>query len=145
MTERFNIVHGFFEDYFKAKTNLMRISKKLIEPIGLSVSSWQVISQIALSSDQQRMTMAELAEDLLISRQAVQKQMKSLIDDGFIHIEENDKDKRSPYYCISPKGEELCEYLLNKIYGGWMLKSMERFSDSDIQNATKILTYLARL
>lgn len=146
MENRFKIVHDFYTKFFTTKTNLMKTSQKKIEPIGINFSSWQLVIHLSIfCEDHNRgMTTSELAEDLIISRQAVLKQMKCLLEDDLIFIEENQNDKRSPYYCISPKGEELCQYVVEEIYGDWMLASMKDFSSEEIQSATKILTHLTK-
>ncbi len=147
MANRFDIIHEFYTYYFKAKTNLMKINQALIEPTGLSFPSWQLVIHIATheKDKQQGMTMAELAADLLITRQAVQKHMKSLLEEGFICIKENNQDKRSPHYCLSLQGEDLCQSVLENIYGEWMLDSMKEFSLEEIESAKKILIHLTQL
>lgn len=146
MEKRFEIVHDFYTKFFTTKTNLMKISQKKIEPIGINFSSWQLIIHLLVFFEEHNrgMTTSELAEDLIISRQAVLKQMKCLLDDELIFVKENQVDKRSPYYCISPKGEELCQYVIEEIYGDWMLASMKDFSNAEILSATKILTHLTK-
>ncbi|WP_245831253.1 MarR family winged helix-turn-helix transcriptional regulator [Wohlfahrtiimonas larvae] len=125
----------------------MKINQALIEPTGLSFSSWQLVIHILTHEkyEQQGMTTAELAEDLLISRQAVQKHIKLLLEDEVLCVRENTNDKRSLYYCLSPKGEELCQSVLDEIYRDWMLDNMKNFSVAEIQQAMKILTHLAKL
>lgn len=147
MAERFDTIHEFFTYYFKARTNLMKINQRLIEPTGLNFPSWQLVIHIATHEkyEKQGMTTAALAADLLITRQAVQKHMKSLLDEGLICIKENESDKRSPYYCLSDQGDALCQRVLDEIYGEWMLNSMKDFSDAEIENAMKIMIHLTKL
>lgn len=146
MEKRFEVVHDFYTNFFTTKTNLMKTSQKMIEPIGINFSSWQLIIHISVSSQNNNrgMTTSELAEDLIISRQAVLKQMKCLLEEGLVTVQENETDKRSPYYCISDKGEELCRYVVEEIYGDWMMESLKDFSLAEIQVATKILTHLTK-
>lgn len=144
MDERFNTIHKFYVNFFTAKTNLMKSNQELIEPVGINFSSWQLIAHISVSTNTKGMTTSELAEDLLISRQAVLKQMKCLIDEELIVVNENEIDKRSPYYCISPKGLELFERVIEVIYSDWMLDSMKDFTSDEIEAATKILIHLTK-
>lgn len=148
MDQRFDIIHEFYTNFFMAKTNLMKINQRMIEPIGISFPSWQLIAHLAVSNENNNnrgMTTAELAEDLLISRQAVLKQMKSLMEEELVVIKENETDKRSPYYCVSSKGDELCQYVIEEIYGEWMLESMKDFTDAEIRAASKILIHLTKI
>lgn len=146
MEKRFEIVHDFYTKFFTTKTNLMKTSQKKIEPIGINFSSWQLVMHLSVyfEDNNRGMTTSELAEDLIISRQAVLKQMKCLLEEGLVTVQENETDKRSPYYCISDKGEELCRYVVEEIYGEWMLESVKDFSNSEIQAATKILAHLTK-
>lgn len=144
MDERFKIIHEFFTNYFTAKTNLMKLNQKIIEPVGISFSSWQLIAHISVATNEQGMTTSELAEDLMISRQAVLKQMKCLVEEKLIITNENESDKRSPYYCISAKGMVLFERVIEEIYSDWMLSSMKDFNDYEIKAATKILMHLTK-
>lgn len=146
MENRFEIVHDFYTKFFTTKTNLMKTSQKKLEPIGISFSSWQLVIHLSVyfKEHNRGMTTSELAEDLIISRQAVLKQMKSLLAEELVYVQENLEDKRSPYYCVSPKGEELCQYVVEEIYGDWMLESVKDFSSAEILAATKILTHLTK-
>lgn len=146
MEKRFDIIHEFYTNFFTAKTNLMKTSQRLIEPMGVSFASWQLIAHISVftETNHRGMTTAELAGDLLISRQAVLKQLKCLMEEQLILIQENENDKRSPYYCLSDKGNEWCEHMVKEIYGDWMLESMKDFSLAEIKAATNILIRLTK-
>ena len=146
MEKRFEIVHDFYTKFFTTKTNLMKTSQKKLEPIGINFSSWQLVMHLSVffKDNNRGMITSELAEDLIISRQAVLKQMKCLLDEELVYVQENQADKRSPYYCVSPKGEELCQYVIEEIYGDWMMESMKDFSSAEILAATKILTHLTK-
>lgn len=144
MDDRFNIIHEFYTSFFTAKTNLMKINQKVIEPTGINFSSFQLIAHISVATNEHGMTTAELAEDLLVSRQAVLKQMKCLLEEKLIITNENEKDKRSPYYCISEKGKAVFEQIIEEIYSDWMLASMNDFTTEEIKAATKILIHLTK-
>lgn len=146
MEKRFDIVHDFYTKFFTTKTNLMKTSQKRIEPIGINFSSWQLVIHLSVfcQENNRGMTTSELAEDLIISRQAVLKQMKCLLEEELIVVQENNADKRSPYYCVSEKGEELCQYVVEEIFADWMMESLKDFSTDEIQAATKILAHLTK-
>lgn len=147
MDKRFEIINQFYTNFFIAKTNLMKTSQKLFEPTGINFASWQLVIHISVFStnnNNKGMTTSELAEDLQISRQAVLKQLKCLVDEKLVIVTENEIDKRSPYYCITDKGAELCRYVIENIYKDWMLQSMEGYSIEEIQAATNILMNLTK-
>lgn len=145
MDKRFEIINQFYTNFFIAKTNLMKTSQKLFEPTGINFASWQIVIHISVFGvNNKGMMTSELAEDLQISRQAVQKQLKCLLNEELVVATENKIDKRSPYYCLTDKGAELCRSVIENIYKDWMLQSMEGYSSEEIQAATNILVSLTK-
>lgn len=144
MDRRFDTILGFYRNFFIAKTNLEKINQKLISPIGINLKAWQVLTLIHFYDDEE-CTTAIIAETLIISRQAVQKQIQVLIGEGLVCVEENLKDKRAPYYRISPKGIELSDYVVKEIYSDWMLQTMDGVETEAIEDASQLLKHIARI
>ncbi len=141
---RIELLHHFFRNFFLAQAYLKKTDKILVEQQGISFSCWQLITVIRLYSPQ-KATTSLMAETLSISRQAIQKHIQHLIKDGLVEMVENKEDKRSPFYILTLKGNNLCDYMVKNVYEKLMEHAFEHLSDEEIITATNLLKYLQTL
>lgn len=73
--------------------------------VGMTSAQWPVLAAVARAG--QPLTVPEIAQELRVTRQAVQKQADGMVRDGLLVREKNAAHARSPRFALSPLGRRL--------------------------------------
>ncbi len=85
---------------FKLNGQMLAVGEQIARPVGLTVARWQVLGAVL----HQPRTVAGIAREMGISRQAVQRVANLLVDDGLLATHPNPAHKRSPLYTATDAG-----------------------------------------
>ena len=87
---------------FRVNGQLLAAGDRLVEGLGLTSARWQMLGAVALSDGPR--TAPQLAAQMGMTRQAAQKQLDLLLDDGLVAAEVDPGHARSPLYVLAKKG-----------------------------------------
>jgi DNA-binding MarR family transcriptional regulator len=115
---------------FRVNGRLLSAGDRLVGDLGLTSARWQMLGAVALS-DHPR-TAPLLAARMGMTRQAAQKQLDLLMEDGLVAAEANPGHARSPLYVLTRKGtsvyaatERLQAAWANRIAGSLAIRDLE--------------------
>lgn len=117
---------NMFQEMFTLLSKIHRISEDLLINANseMTHSCWVILCIIG--REPECLTVPQIAELRSTSRQAVQRQISLLLDQGLIEAIENPKNKRSPLYRMTPEGQEYEEAVSEEVYGNWLANISEK-------------------
>ena len=90
-------------DVFRLNGRLLASGDTLVADLDLSSARWQVLGAIALSPVP--LPVAHLARNMGLTRQAVQRSVDEMRQDGFVRLDLNPHHRRAMLVTMTPKGE----------------------------------------
>jgi DNA-binding MarR family transcriptional regulator len=115
---------------FRVNGRLLSAGDRLVGDLGLTSARWQMLGAVALSDHPQ--TAPRLAARMGMTRQAAQKQLDLLMEDGLVAAEANPGHARSPLYVLTRKGtsvyaatERVQAAWANRIAGSLAIRDLE--------------------
>ena len=87
---------------FRANGRLLTAGDVLVAPIGLSSARYQVLGAIALAGAP--LTVPNVARNMGLTRQGVQKQVDLLVSEGLLSLSPNPGHRRSPLLLLTSAG-----------------------------------------
>ena len=119
---------------------LMNRGEKITKPLGQSSARWQVLGRAGGSPQ----TVAQMARDMGLSRQSVQRVVNVLQGDGLVRLEEIPSDKRTARVALTPTGEEV----LGAIYkrnSAWTRRISRRIPAEQFDKAIEALRHIGAI
>ena len=89
---------------FRLNGRLLASGDRLVKPLGLSSARWQVLGAIHFSKTPQ--TVAGLARNMGLTRQAVQRIANELEKDGLLAFEDNPQHRRAKLVVFTDTGKK---------------------------------------
>lgn len=131
-----------FQEMFTLLSKIHRISEDLLTNAksDMTHSCWVILS--ILGREENSLTVPQIAELRATSRQAVQRQITTLLELEYIESLDNPKNKRSPLYATTNVGYEYYRKVSNEIYGEWLQGLSENMTQED---GEKLLSSLKEL
>ena len=113
---------SMFQEIFTLLSKLHRISEDLLTEAESDIthSCWTILSII--HCEPEPLTVPQIAQLRSTSRQAVQRQICLLLENGYIEAIENPHNKRSPLYQVTVEGADYYQDLRQKVYGQWLVE-----------------------
>lgn len=96
---------------FRVNGGLLLAGDRLVSPLGLTSARWQLLGGIAGAKQPQ--PVAQLARDIGVSRQAVQRLANELAGEGIVAFCPNPHHKRAQLVVLTARGRELYEAALD--------------------------------
>ncbi len=124
---------------FKLNGQLILEGDKLSNELGLSSARWKVLGAISLS--QAPMTVAQIAKNMGLTRQAVQRLANNLKEDGLLSFKNNPHHKRAKLIVLTKKGMNTYEKLKQKQIP-WANSIATKISFSDLEITSSVLLKL---
>lgn len=90
---------------FRLNGVLLHWGDRLVEPLGLTSTRWQVLGAIALAKAP--LTAPLIGEAMGVTRQGAQKQLNLLLEQGLVEKHPNPAHRRSALYALTPEGSAL--------------------------------------
>ena len=128
---------------FRASNSLMAAGDRLVAPLGLTSSRWQVLGTIVAAERPQ--PVAWLARDMGASRQNVQRVVNDLLREGYVCTAPNSHHRRASLVLLTDKGREAFDNAI-ELKTPWMNKLSADIDVEDIEAMKRVLaTLLSRL
>lgn len=92
---------------FRLNGRLLAAGDALVEPLGLTSARWQVLGAVALSPAP--LPVAHLARNMGLTRQAVQRLVNEMMDDGLVRLAPNPHHQRAKLVLLTARGKAAYE------------------------------------
>ncbi len=143
MTSSNNLPDGigrFAISIFTVNGLLMRGGDRITRSIGQSSARWQVLGRASYAPQ----TVAQMARDLGITRQSVQRVADILAVEGLITYIENPKDKRARIVELTAKGGAALASI-EHLNDEWVQRIMTKLNDSQLHSLADALANIAAI
>lgn len=124
---------------FRFNGQLLAAGNRLAEEYGITSALWQVLGSI----DGESMTVAQIARNMGLTRQSVQRSANVLEKKGIVAFEDNKHHKRARLVTFTEKGREIMDQV-NEMQANWANGIAKDFSESELNAATALMTKLAK-
>ena len=125
---------------FRVNGRLLSAGDRLVADLGLTSARWQMLGAVALS-DRPR-TAPQLAARMGMTRQAAQKQLDLLREDGLVAAEANPGHARSPLYVLTRKGTSVYA-ATERVQTAWANRLADGLSIRDLETTKQLLDHLS--
>ena len=125
---------------FRVNGRLLSAGDRLVGELGLTSARWQMLGAVALS-DRPR-TAPQLAARMGMTRQAAQKQLDLLMEDGLVTAEANPGHARSPLYVLTRKGTSVYA-ATERVQTAWADRLSDSLSTRDLETTRQLLDHLS--
>lgn len=121
---------------FRLNGRLLAAGDQLVGEFGLTSARWQVLGAISLSAVP--LSVAQIARNMGLSRQAVQRLANEMERDGLVCFAPNPHHQRAKLILLTPQGE--AAYAAAKArQNPWAITLAEELSIDEIEAATLLL------
>jgi DNA-binding MarR family transcriptional regulator len=120
---------------FRLNGSLLRAGDGLVADLGLSSARWQVLGAIGMSVGHQ--PVANLAREMGLTRQAVQRVADELESEGFVAYRTNPHHRRAKFVVLTERGSRAFQAAAER-QSPWINALMEGLSLRDIRCALKV-------
>ena len=124
---------------FRVNGGLLLAGDRLVAPLGLTSARWQLLGGIAGANQPQ--PVAQLARDIGVSRQAVQRLANELAGEGIVAFRPNPHHKRAQLVVLTARGRALYEAALD-LQRPWAEKFGARLTAAQVAIACDVLDSL---
>jgi DNA-binding MarR family transcriptional regulator len=121
---------------FRVNGRLLEKGDELVAPLHITSSRWQLLGALALGGG--LLTAPQIGEAMGLTRQAVQKQLNKMIDEGFVEQSPNPRHERSPLYSLTPLGKRTFRRAM-KLEGLWAERIVTGLSKEALQCTLRTL------
>jgi DNA-binding MarR family transcriptional regulator len=130
-------------EVFRFNGRLVFVGDRMTKALGLSTARWQTLGAMALS--EQPLTVAEIARNMGLQRQSVQRTVNMLVSSGMVATHENPNHQRARLVLFTKKGRAAYEETV-AVQVEWADETAAGFSESELSTALRSLRSLrARL
>ena len=97
-------------EVFRFNGRLVFVGDRMTKALGLSTARWQTLGAMALS--EQPLTVAEIARNMGLQRQSVQRTVNMLVSSGMVATHENPNHQRARLVLFTKKGRAAYEEMV---------------------------------
>ena len=123
-------------EVFKLNGRLLSAGDQLVASLGLTSARWQVLGAIALSGAPQ--PVANIARNMGLTRQAVQRVVNELEAEGFVRFAPNPHHRRAKLVVLSKSGTKAFQAAAIR-QAPWANQLARRISARDIRTALGVV------
>lgn len=117
---------------FRANGALLLAGDRLVAPLGLTSARWQLLGGMVAAASPK--PVVQLARDIGVSRQAVQRLANDLEREGIVAFERNPRHKRAQLVVPTARGRELFDAAL-AMQRPWAAKLRRNLSAAQVEAA----------
>lgn len=128
-------------EIFRVNGRLLAAGDQLAAPTGLTSARWQVIGAIALATSAQ--PVANLARNMGLTRQAVQRIVNELAAEGFVTFEDNPHHQRAKLIVLTKRGRGAYD-AVSRLQAPWVNTLASGLSTKDLTAAARVLNALIK-
>ena len=125
---------------FRVNGRLLSAGDRLVAELGLTSARWQMLGAVALSD--RPGTAPQLAARMGMTRQAAQKQLDLLLDDGLVAAQANPGHARSPLYVLTRKGTSVYA-ATERVQMAWANRMAGSLAIRDLETTRQLLDGLS--
>lgn len=140
-TKRQTALTGLIIEVFRLNGSLLAAGDLLVSDLGLSSARWQVLG--AIDGSPVPLPVAHLARNMGLTRQAVQRSVDEMKDDGFVRLVENPHHRRAMLVVMTDKGEAAYRAALDR-QSRWAETVARDLSSDEMTAASTVLRALQR-
>ncbi len=126
-------------EIFKLNGLLVLEGDQLTKEFKLTSARWKILG--ALAGADQPMTVPDIAKTMGQTRQAVQRLVNEMQEDGLLTTQINPHHKRAKLQVLTEKGKTSFE-VIQKKQAPWVNAIAAQFSPSDLKKVNSVLTQL---
>lgn len=112
---------------------------KLTEPWGLSSARWKALGAIARSG--RPLHVAQIARNMGLTRQAVQRLVNEMVDGGLLAFDDNPDHQRARLVMLTQRGKKVYAEIMQEQVR-WSNELAEGISPQALENAERTMTTL---
>ncbi len=126
-------------EVFRSNGRLLAAGDRLSAPLGLTSARWQVLGAI----DREPLPVAQIARNMGLTRQSVQRTADVLAAEGVVAYAENPSHKRAKLVRLTPRGRAVLD-AIDPLQAAWASRIAEGLSVGDLQAALALLRTIRR-
>jgi DNA-binding MarR family transcriptional regulator len=127
-------------EIFRVNARLLAAGDVAVKGVGLTSARWKVLGAVARTDT--KLSVANIARTMGLTRQAVQRIANELATEGLIEWEENPRHQRSPLAILTDDGRTTYDAALRQWRADWTSEIEEVFPEAEIVETTKRLRRL---
>ncbi|MBF0614147.1 MAG: MarR family transcriptional regulator [Magnetococcales bacterium] len=127
---------------FRANGRMIQWGDRFAAPFAVTSARWQVLGALGIAAHP--LTAPQIAVNMGVTRQGVQKQLNVLLQEGLIEKHVNPYHKRSPYYRLSAVGSDLYARI-DHAWDRHAEQMMTRFAPGELSLAIQVLERISDL
>jgi DNA-binding MarR family transcriptional regulator len=139
MTESGRFFTDLVLETFRFNGCLIFIGDRMTEALGLSTARWQVLG--AISHSRKPLTVADIARNMGLQRQSVQRTVDVLVDHSIVRTVENPNHQRARLVLLTDKGKAIFAEI-SAVQRGWANETSLGIPSKDLKNAVQTLRAL---
>lgn len=124
---------------FRLNGALLSAGDRLIGDLGLSSARWQVLGPIADAP--QALTVAQIARNMGLTRQAVQRVVNEMVADGLLQLASNPRHRRARLVAMTDEGRRVYEAAMAR-QAPWASALGGGLTEAEINDACRVLLAL---
>lgn len=128
-------------EIFKLHGILLSEGDKISEEVGLTSARWKVLGAVVMSEEP--MTVAQVAREMGLARQSVQRIADSMEGEGFFRWKDNPNHKRAKLLQQTSKGKKVFEQL-ELFQAPWANDASQSLELKELKNALDVLRTLVK-
>ena len=121
-------------EVFRFNGRLLTAGDRLAKPLNLTSARWQVLGAI----EQRPLSVAQIARNMGLARQSVQRLADDLERESFIRFEQNPDHKRAKLACLTNKGHSVLKQIWQR-QTAWANQVSAAASSDEIETALAVL------
>lgn len=138
ITDDGQIVTQLVLKVFQLNGQFLSVAEKIAAPAGLTAARWQVLGAVL----REPKTVSNIAHDMGLARQSVQRLANILIDEGQAEYRDNPSHKRAKLLAITARGQASIERLGNDQHA-WANALAATVDPADLESCLCVLSCLS--
>jgi DNA-binding IclR family transcriptional regulator len=130
-------------EIFRVNARVLAAGDVAVKGAGLTSARWKVLGAVARTDA--KLSVANIARTMGLTRQAVQRIANELVTAGLIEWEENPRHQRSPLAVLTDDGRATYDAAMRQWRANWASAIEEVFPEAEIAETTKRLRRLRGL
>jgi len=127
-------------EVFKLGGLLVSEGDQMGSEYGITSARWKVLGAVSLAGQPQ--TVPQIARSMGLTRQAVQRLVDVMHEDGFLLFQENPDHKRAKLISLSKFGKTVFSKL-NEKQSGWAMKCSIGIANTELETTLSVLKRIA--
>jgi DNA-binding MarR family transcriptional regulator len=123
---------------FRLNGKLLAAGDRLVKPINLTGSRWQVLGSLRSSA-----TVSQIARNMGLQRQSVQRTVNGLRRDGMVDLVENPQHRRSKLAVLTPKGLEAMRQA-TQLRNPWIKRTTVGITKAELEATYQVMRRIRR-